>query len=120
MDLVNLIQETISLESLVFIAMGIFLSILLDHNLKKPVDEIIRVRVQVKRGNFAAKVKVYSNDELGFAGEILNAMAGGLKEREMIRGTFGRYVGNKIRDEILKGEIPIDGELKLSLVRLFP
>ncbi len=78
LDLLNLIQETISLESLVFIAMGIFLSILLAHNLKKPVDEIIRVLSRVKRGDFAATARVYTNDELGFAGETLNAMSSGL------------------------------------------
>ncbi|MCG8552468.1 MAG: HAMP domain-containing protein, partial [Desulfobacterales bacterium] len=115
-DLLTLMQETISIESVVFIVMGIFLSVLLAHNLRKPVEEIIRVLKQVKRGNFAARAKVYTTDELGFAGETLNAMTAGLKEREMIRSTFGRYVGDAIRDEILKGEIPMDGEIKQATI----
>ena len=116
LDQLTLLQETISIESFVFIAMSVFLSTLLAYNLKRPVKEIIRVLAQVKRGNFAARAQVYTNDELGFAGETLNAMVGGLKEREMIRSTFGRYVGDSIRDEILKGDIPMDGEFKHATI----
>lgn len=116
LDQLNLLQETISLESIIFVIITIFLSVLLAYNLKRPVDEIIRVLGQVKKGNFEARATVYTNDELGFAGETLNAMTAGLKEREMIRSTFGRYVGDKIRDEILSGEIPMDGEIKQATV----
>ncbi|MCP4022319.1 MAG: HAMP domain-containing protein [Desulfobacteraceae bacterium] len=116
LEILNLLQETISKESIIFIAMAIGLSYLVAQNLKKPVEEIIRVLGQVARGNFAAKAKVYTKDEIGFAGETLNAMAEGLKEREFIRRTFGRYVGDKVRDEILKGEIPLDGEFKQATI----
>ncbi|MBU2627911.1 MAG: adenylate/guanylate cyclase domain-containing protein, partial [Proteobacteria bacterium] len=114
--LANRIQETIAAESLVFMVIGILISILVGHNLKKPVSEIIRAMRQVKNGDLNAKAIVYTNDEIGFAGEILNAMTKGLREREMIKDTFGRYVDSKIRDEILNGRIPLDGELKEATI----
>jgi class 3 adenylate cyclase len=37
-------------------------------------------------------------------------MIAGLAERERIRETFGKYVTPEIRDQILDGRIPLDGE----------
>jgi adenylate cyclase len=39
-------------------------------------------------------------------------MIKGLKEREMLRDAFGKYFTPEIRDEIIRGRIPLDGELK--------
>ena len=36
----------------------------------------------------------------------------GLKERDLIKDTFGKYVAKEVRDEILSGRIPLDGEKK--------
>jgi adenylate cyclase len=116
LTLVNRIQETIAVESIMFVLVGGVLSYLVMSNLKQPVEEIIRVMGQVKKGNFKETARVVTNDELGFAGETLNAMTAGLREREMIKDTFGRYVDKRIRDEILNGRIPLDGELKKATI----
>src|SRR6266511_2444092 len=42
----------------------------------------------------------------------LNRMLGGLRERERIRETFGRYVTREIRDEILAGRASFEGQLE--------
>ena len=115
-DLLRLLQEAVSIQSLVFIGLGIFLSLMVSQTLRKPVEEIILSLSRVVKGDFAAKTRIYARDEIGFAGETLNIMAEGLKEKEFIRRTFGRYVGETVRDEILKGEIPMDGELKQATI----
>ena len=114
--LADKIHTTIAVESIVFMVMAILIGILFGHNLKKPVAEIIRTMRKVKKGDLKAKAIVYTNDEIGFAGETLNAMTEGLKERELIKDTFGRYVDSKVRDEILNGSIPLDGELKEATI----
>ena len=43
-------------------------------------------------------------------------MIKGLAEREMIRDIFGRYVTPEIRDEILAGRIPLEGERREATV----
>ena len=43
-----------------------------------------------QRGHFEQRVKVTTNDELGYVGDIVNEMAGGLEEREFIKETFGK------------------------------
>jgi adenylate cyclase len=114
--LVSRMEETITRESVLFMGVAIVLSWLVAHNTRQPIVEIIRVMNQVKQGDFSQKARVFSNDEIGFAGETLNAMTQGLRERELIKDTFGRYVDAKIRDEILRGRVPLDGELKEATI----
>jgi len=66
----------------------------------------------VRNGNFDKKVQVRSNDEIGYTGDVINEMNEGLKEREFILEAFGKYVTQEVRDEILSGRIPLDGEMK--------
>jgi adenylate cyclase len=54
---------------------------------------------------------VVSNDEIGAVAEGFNRMLHGLREREMVKETFGKYVTPEIRDEILAGRIRGEGEL---------
>ena len=115
-DLLSLLQDAISLESLVFIGLGIFLSLMVSETLRRPVEEIILSLTRVVKGDFTARARVYARDEIGFAGETLNLMAEELKEKEFIRRTFGRYVGESVRDEVLKGKIPLNGELKQATI----
>jgi adenylate cyclase len=53
-----------------------------------------------------------ANDEIGAVAEGFNRMLGGLRERERIRETFGRYVTREIRDEILAGRASFEGRLE--------
>jgi len=114
--LVRRMEETIAKESILFMGVAIGLSWLVVQNMKRPVIEIIRVMGHVKQGDFSKQAKVYTNDEIGFAGEMLNSMTNGLREREFIKDTFGKYVDSRVRDEILRGGIPLDGELKEATI----
>jgi len=111
-DLLMLLENVISMESLVFIAVAILLSFTVSRAMDRPLTEITKALNKVVKGDLTARARIYSRDEIGFAGETLNLMAEGLKEKEFIRRTFGRYVGESVRDEILKGDIPLNGELK--------
>ena len=115
-DLVKRLEDTLMMESALFMGIAIVLSLLVLHHLKRPVAEIIRVMAHVKQGDFSQTAKVYTNDEIGFAGEMLNAMNRGLRERELIKDTFGKYVDRRIRDEILSGRVSLDGERKEATI----
>ena len=102
----------IAVNSLVFMAIGVWITLLVKGNLTRQLNHVIGVLKQVRQGNFDPKVPVTSNDEIGYAGEVINQMTDGLKERDMIKEMFGRYVAHEVRDEILSGRIPLDGEVK--------
>ncbi len=52
-------------------------------------------------GNFDYRVPVTQNDEVGDLSKAFNQMAKGLKERELYRQQFGRYVSRQIAEKIL-------------------
>lgn len=100
------------MNALVFMGVGIWLTILVTRNFTQPLQNIIRVLKEVRQGKFDEEVRVTSNDEIGYTGDVINEMTKGLKERDFIKETFGKYVTQEIRDEILSRKIPLDGETK--------
>lgn len=99
-------------QTVIFMGVGMGLTFLVSSNLTRPLQEIIQVLRSVRKGNFDSPVRVTTNDEIGYTGDVINEMTQGLKEREFIKETFGKYVTEEIRDEILSGKVPLDGELR--------
>jgi len=106
------LQSTVPSVITVFLATAVWLTFLVSSNLTKPLQEIIRVLKEIRNGVFDYQVQVTSNDEIGYTGDVINEMTEGLKERDFIKETFGKYVTKEIRDEILSGRVSLDGELK--------
>lgn len=75
--------------ALVFIAVGVVLTILVSRNLSRPLAEIIDTLHEIRNGRFDQKVRVTTNDEIGFTGDAINEMTEGLKERERMRQSLG-------------------------------
>ncbi len=94
---------------LVFIPFIVGLTCLVTANLTRPLKEMTGVLKDVRNGLFDRKVRVVSNDELGYTGDVINEMTEGLQEREIIKDAFGKYVAEEVRDEVLSGRIPLDG-----------
>ena len=112
LEYLEAMRAGIMIHSLWFIGVGAWVTFLVSHNFTRPIKEIIRVLKGVSDGLFDNRVKVTSNDEIGYTGDVINDMCRGLKEREIIKETFGRYVAKEVRDEVLAGRIPLDGEVK--------
>ena len=106
------LQNTVIFLCVVFMINAAGLAFLTRLNLVRPLREITRALSRVREGDFTARVQVMSNDEIGYTGEAINQMTAGLAERERIKDTFGKYVSQQVRDEILAGHIPLDGEVK--------
>lgn len=98
----------------IFVMFALRLNSLVQRSIQYPIGEMLRIVEKVKRGDFTQRMRVLSNDEIGVLGDAGNAMIAGLAERERIRDTFGKYVTPEIRDEILAGRIPLDGERRLA------
>ena len=103
-------RSALLVNAVTFILMGIWLTIIVSMNFRRPLREIIKVLQGVRKGRFDQQVQVTSNDEIGFAGDVINDMNSGLRERELIKDTFGKYVAREVRDEVLSGRVPLDGE----------
>jgi len=85
------------------------LAALVASSIAGPLRDVQRAMSQVRRGALDVRCPVASNDEIGSVAEGFNDMVDGLRERERIRETFGRYVSPEVRDEILAGRADAGG-----------
>jgi adenylate cyclase len=106
------LRSAIFINAILFMIAGIWLGFLVSGNLRRPLEDIIRVLQKIRKGEFDHKVRVTSNDEIGYTGDSINAMTDGLIERDLIKDMFGKYVAQEVRDEVLAGRTPLDGEKK--------
>ncbi|CAN5920296.1 hypothetical protein BH11PSE3_BH11PSE3_41020 [soil metagenome] len=69
-----------------------------------PIRTLSKAMVRVAAGDLSERVPVTSNDEVGELTGRFNTMVEGLRERERIRETFGRYVDESVAATILERE----------------
>jgi class 3 adenylate cyclase len=96
---------------LFFLGSGI-LNRLISRSIADPINGMLDTMKEIKQGNYQTRVNVVSNDEVGVLGDATNQMIQSLAEKELLRDAFGKYVAPEIRDEIISGRIPLDGEFK--------
>ena len=113
-DLVRDIFLFTLIVCLIFVLIALRLNSHVQRSIQYPIGEMLRIVEKVKSGDFTQRIRVLSNDEIGALGDAGNAMIAGLAERERIRDTFGKYVTPEIRDEILAGRIPLNGERRVA------
>ena len=77
-----------------------------------PLRDVQAAMAEVGKGSLDARCAVVSNDEIGEVAEGFNRMVAGLREREQIRETFGKYVSPEVRDEILAGRASLSDGLR--------
>jgi class 3 adenylate cyclase len=73
-------------------------------SLMRPLRVLSTGMNKVAEGNLDVRLPVTSNDEVGEVTGRFNNMVEGLRERERIRETFGRYVDESVAAAILKGD----------------
>lgn len=100
----------IAFLSAVGLLAAIRLSLVVSDSVAAPLVGLTFAMARVERGDLDAHCPVVSNDEIGAATEGFNRMLDGLREREAIKETFGRYVTREVRDEILAGRVSVEGE----------
>ncbi len=68
----------------------------------RSVKEISDAAEEVAKGHYGSPLAIRGRDEIGLLTRSFNTMVKGLKERDFIRNTFGRYVDQEIARELLK------------------
>ena len=93
---------------LVGIAGAVGLSLLMT----RPVMRLVEGTKAIAAGNFQISLRASSRDEIGDLVAAFNQMAKSLREKEMIKQAFTRYVAREVVEEILKDpeQISLTGE----------
>ncbi len=97
-----------TLVTLAVLAIGLLQA----RRISSPINVLVRACRLVARGDLEQKVNVSAKDETGVLAHTFNQMVDGLKERDKIRDTFGRYMTQQVSDAILKGDVKLGGEVR--------
>jgi class 3 adenylate cyclase len=68
----------------------------------RSIKSVIRGAEAVEGGNLDAQIEIGSRDEIGRLAASFNRMTEGLRMRERIRETFGRYVDRRIAEQLIE------------------
>jgi adenylate cyclase len=110
-EIIATLRVTIVFLVGVGIAAAIGLSIFAANSVAAPLRDVEAAMAEVERGRLDGRAPVVSTDEIGAVAEGFNRMLQGLRERERVKETFGKYVTPEIRDAILAGRVRGEGEL---------
>ena len=93
-------------------------SYFITRSLLRPIRILSRAMGKVAQGDLSERVPVTSNDEVGELTGQFNNMIEGLRERERIRETFGRYVDESVASTILhrEGQGVLAGEMREATI----
>jgi len=108
--IVNNLNVVVVVLALGGLLVSVVLALLVAASVARPLREVQSAMSQVRHGTLDVRCAVVSNDEIGAVAEGFNSMVQGLRERETIRETFGRYVSPQVRDEILAGRVNVAGD----------
>src|SRR5438445_47060 len=109
----SLIRDAFVLVGTLFFAVLSALSIA--RRIAQPLTDLSAAMGRVREGDFeiTAAPSTRTNDEIGDLARSFDEMAQGLKERERLRGTLGRYVSGDVAERILSedDDLSLRGEV---------
>jgi adenylate cyclase len=111
-DLISSLYGELIFISMDSLTIALILAYFLAKSISTPLLQIKNAIKAVENHDLDCRVKIMSNDELGDVGQGINDMIRSLNESQQERDSFGRYMGEEIRDEIMSGRISMEGEMK--------
>ena len=110
----SLIRDAFVLAGTLFFAVMSALSIA--RRIAQPLTDLSAAMGRVREGDFeiTAAPSTRTNDEIGDLARSFDEMTLGLKERERLRGTLGRYVSGDVAERILSetDDLSLRGEVR--------
>ena len=104
----ELLRSAMPAYVFVFLSLSFLLTVLVSRNLTSPFKEIVQTLQWVKNGRFDKKIRVTSNDEIGYTGDVINEMTDGLIERERMQ--YSLHLAREVQQNLLpKSNLRVNG-----------
>jgi adenylate cyclase len=104
------LQWRILIIGVVALAGAILIGMFLAGGIIQPVGTLVSAMRAVLGGNLEQHAQIDRGDEIGFLARSFNEMVEGLRDREHIKNTFGRFVSRDVAEAVLDGRVPLGGE----------
>jgi len=99
----NSLHVEIIVFGTVLVVLLVILLVLMLRKITHPLLELTQTAVSIAHnGSYQESLHVISRDEVGKLTRAFNSMMEGLRQRDFIRETFGRYVTKEVVEELLE------------------
>lgn len=103
------LQRSLQREAAVLaltLLLGVLGALMIARRIAQPLTDLSAAMGRLREGDFDVRATSLkqSNDEVGDLARSFDSMTAGLKERERLRGTLGRYVSDPVAERILSEE----------------
>jgi class 3 adenylate cyclase len=85
---------------------------LMSRRVRGCMQELLGKMQRILQGDLSQHWSPHTTDEFFDLGAGFNAMLLGLRERETIKDTFGRFVSQEVAKAVLEGRVPLRGEVR--------
>lgn len=109
-------RNKIILITIGVLAFSILVTVIVVTFMVSPINALAGIARRIGKGDLDQKVEMNRKDELGELGNTFNEMIKGLKDRDFIRDTFGKYVSKQVAEAILNGRLQLGGERRRATV----
>ncbi len=100
---IDKMMRTLTILIIAVLAVTIIGAILFALRIIRPLEEIASVAQKVGAGNLVVQVSpLKTEDEIGILATRMNDMISGLRDRDHIRNTFGRFMSDDVVNAILE------------------
>lgn len=81
--------------------LGLAVAFLITRNLVRPVRELLGFTNAIRSGNLDIHIQIKTGDEIGLLADSFNHMVGEMRQKELIKSMFGKYVDPRIVQGLL-------------------
>ena len=97
--------------------LGLIFAALITRTLVKPVKQLLQGTKAVEQGDLSVHIHINTTDEIAVLAKSFNHMVDELKQKELIKETFGKYVDPRIVKSLLEDQrLSPGGERRLMTV----
>ena len=92
------------------VAAVLLMGLTLARRITAPLLALVQANRRVSAGDLDVYVAPSTADETGMLTGSFNEMVAGLRERERVKDTFGKYMSKEVTEYLLQGEVKLGGE----------
>ena len=107
---------TTILIALIIMTIAILFIYFFSRTISDPLKRLVGATQRIRAGHYDTHVDNASRDEVGELTHAFNEMTDGLREREHLKGAFGKFVNEEVAKMVMKGDLALGGESKIATV----
>jgi class 3 adenylate cyclase len=112
------VHTIVLIAALVALAVGIVGTFMITGVITGPIRTLVAAAKRIEQGDLDSSVEVQGSDEISGLGDTFNTMVEGLRVKDRIKDTFGKYIDPRIVEHLIGETSLLDSNRRAMTVSL--